>query len=293
MISPSRWLWCVSWLAGTAIQAQPIIWSSSTQKSNNDSLGSQMDAGFNFQLGVFRNGFTPNLSNLSQWPAHWAMAGNTTYNVSASRFSGQINATNNQTFAAGTPAWVFGFRDTSTGSEWILFRHTTWLWPQADPMNPFPLSWSASAANQVVIGNIQPTGSLQMTSAEVKSWTQWQTAELTGESANGPNHDPDGDGIPNLIEFALATPPRSGPTTPAIPVTRVDGRLEMSVPRKIGRMVNLSIEVSGNLTDWQSGPGITQEISNTPTALTVRDVHPDTPLASRRFIRLRATLPTP
>jgi hypothetical protein len=101
--------------------------------------------------------------------------------------------------------------------------------------------------------------------------------------------DDDGDGLANLIEFSLGTDPSS---TSTLPMTSqiTSGHLEFTLQQPAGITgVSTTIEVSGDLSTWQSGPGHTQVISNTTSSATrtlvVRDEH----TGAQRFIRLRVT----
>jgi hypothetical protein len=101
--------------------------------------------------------------------------------------------------------------------------------------------------------------------------------------------DDDGDGLANLIEFSLGTDPSSVST---IPMTSqiTSGHLEFTLQQPAGITgVSTIIEVSDDLSTWESGPGHTQVISNTTSSamrtLVVRDEH----TGAQRFIRLRVT----
>jgi len=68
------------------------------------------------------------------------------------------------------------------------------------------------------------------------------------------------------------------------------GHLEFTLQQPEGIIgVSTTIEVSGDLRTWQSGPGHTQVISNTISSATrtliVRDEHS----SAQRFVRVRCT----
>jgi len=101
--------------------------------------------------------------------------------------------------------------------------------------------------------------------------------------------DDDGDGLANLIEFSLGTDPSSVSTLPMTSQI-TSGHLEFTLQQPAGiNGVSTIVEVSDDLSTWQSGPGHTQVISNTTSSamrtLVVRDEH----TGAQRFIRLRVT----
>ena len=106
-----------------------------------------------------------------------------------------------------------------------------------------------------------------------------------------PSLDSDGDGIPDLVEYALGLSPQfpsiSGVNIPTIQTINGLRYLTLDISRFLPPSdVSLGIEVSGDLRTWQPATILT----NTPALLKGRD-----PLslndASSRFIRVKATRP--
>ena len=110
-----------------------------------------------------------------------------------------------------------------------------------------------------------------------------------GNPAVFANRDSDGDGLSDLIEYALGLSPAfPSVTTATIPTYQtVAGQryLSLSVPRALAPGdVALGIEVSSDLTTWQAATVTT----NTPWLLEAHDPLPASNSA-QRFIRLKAT----
>jgi hypothetical protein len=282
-------------LAGTRLDAETIAWFSDAGKANLDGAGVAMDGAFHFELGVFSSGFEPTASNVGQWAAHWVVADSETYNPAPAscRFSGQfVVSTNNAPFTVGAKAWIFGYRNTPTGSETLLFRGSGWTWPAPNPMNPVATEWNAGAANEVVLGSINPGGApFLMQSVSAQTYAQWQVQYLTGDPLDKPGDDPDHDGSPNLLEFVFGTPPKTAGAPAATPVALVGGHLQITIPRRSDHPAFLTVEVSSDLANWDSGASHTQTVSDGPAALVVRDLTPLDTDHPKRFIRLRAALP--
>lgn len=125
---------------------------------------------------------------------------------------------------------------------------------------------------------------------------QWRaihftTAEFADAAISGPLADPDGDGICNLIEYALGLNPKVS-DTPGLPVTTNEGNyLTLTVPRSAAATdVIFTALVSGDLQTWNSGPAFTTVLIDTPALYKVRDNIPVNG-AVRRFIRLQVSRP--
>jgi hypothetical protein len=109
-----------------------------------------------------------------------------------------------------------------------------------------------------------------------------------GTGANGAS--PAGDGVPNLLKYALGLDPNTPATRSQLPTGGIFQEfghkfLAMTVNRASQRAdIAYVVEVSGDLQTWVSG------LTNTATQLVVRD-RTEIPSATERFIRLRVTNP--
>lgn len=122
----------------------------------------------------------------------------------------------------------------------------------------------------------------------------WASENIADENARGPLDNPAGDGINNLLKYALGLDPavadRSGLP---IGVFEDDGGtkyLTLTASKNPDATdVELLVEVSGDLATWNSGSGHTTVLVDDGTTLKVRD---NTALsaAGRRYIRLNASL---
>jgi hypothetical protein len=295
-----RLLWIALASAVSSVSGQTILWNSDANATNETSTGALMDAGFRFELGVFNSGFTPTALNIQDWSANWQGAVRTGYDAANKRYTNSYTpADNNAPFSIGKATYVWGFRGNPVAGEWILFRAGSWNFPEADPpVPPPPIEWFAKNAT-AVLGSIQSSGSpYLMKSAAVTNaappkttWAQWQATNLTSEPLDEPHDDPDGDGIPNLLEFIFGTPPRTAGSPPLTPVTLSSGHAVISIPRRVDHTATLIVEVSGDLSNWSSGPLYTEVVSDGISALVVRDLTALDASNPKRFIRLRAVLP--
>jgi hypothetical protein len=136
----------------------------------------------------------------------------------------------------------------------------------------------------------------QSTLAPVQVWRDdhFGNPSNVGAGSNGAN--PAGDGVPNLMKYALGLDPYTPATPGQLPTGGIqpDGGqdyLTLIVNRAAQQPdITYVVEVSGDLRNWFSGPPYTVTLTDTATQLIVRDNTP-TPAASARFIRLRVTNP--
>lgn len=122
---------------------------------------------------------------------------------------------------------------------------------------------------------------------------RFSSAELGEEEISGPTGDPEGDGISNLMEYALGGEPRSD-SGGLLPVVELrDGFLEITF-RRIKEVddVVYRVEASADLQHWEirwSSEDHPYAASEEFVEETVADVEPITQ-NGRRFLRLMVTL---
>jgi hypothetical protein len=104
-----------------------------------------------------------------------------------------------------------------------------------------------------------------------------------------PLADPDGDGIPNLLEYALGTDPASASDRPEVIVDTSGNHLTLSFTPENIAGVRFIIEASSDLSDWSQ----TEDVTDLLTAgqpYTHQD-SADLSTNPRRFLRLRVSAP--
>jgi hypothetical protein len=128
-------------------------------------------------------------------------------------------------------------------------------------------------------------------------YTQWTTSkftsvQLSNVNISGPLADADGDGVPNLLEYALGTDPNVPSQTglPQATMVSSNGEQYLSLsysPDPYATNLTYTVEVSGDLGTWNSGDDYTVRL--TPDGQVPVIVRDKTPVSSatERFIRLR------
>jgi hypothetical protein len=143
---------------------------------------------------------------------------------------------------------------------------------------------------------------LQVLAGPITSYAAWTTNHFgaaAGDPAiSGAEVDTDADGVANLMEYLSAGDPTLGDPQPGAPSrVRVGGNDYLSLTFDVDPGVSdasWSVEVSGDLVHWTSGPNAVSWVSSEPVGLrqrvTLRD---NTPMSgnAQRFIRVRAQTP--
>ncbi|MCC6355240.1 MAG: hypothetical protein IT577_15215 [Verrucomicrobiae bacterium] len=162
--------------------------------------------------------------------------------------------------------------------------------------NPLFPSWKVSASGNLICSSGYDGGLAMLEPYD--EWFQWRVDRL-GPAPGGPfgpeareGDDPDGDGLPNLMEFALSMDPLQrdgGMVTGGEPVIGDAGEpaLRFTVRRNgVNDSVDYVVEISEDLVGWRFDPALLTTVRDDGDALVV-DVAmgPDDPVA--RFARLR------
>ena len=104
--------------------------------------------------------------------------------------------------------------------------------------------------------------------------------------------DPDRDGAPNLLEFALGSNPASGSAT-GLPLPSINGdTLSITYQRYTGCDLSFIVEASHDLVSWSSATVTESMIASSGSLQTWKAVD-TSPVSSgaRRYLRVRVTSP--
>lgn len=136
---------------------------------------------------------------------------------------------------------------------------------------------------------VHPTAAAEVTLLDkpMDSWkfAHFTTEELADDLISGNHADPDGDGIPNLLEYAFGLLPKSADIPPVS--QSMDGDYLTLSATKNSAATDLiwSAETSENLENW----GAATVITDTADHFVARDTVAQS-AAAKRFIRLRVTI---
>ncbi|EDY21119.1 Pectinesterase [Chthoniobacter flavus Ellin428] len=201
--------------------------------------------------------------------------------------------------ASGTPAATF----SATGlPSWAsLDRNTGVLTGVPSSTVGSPIAITITASN-----GISPAATQTFTLAVQWTLATWQSAKFGANAGDssiaGPNADPNGNGISNLLEYALGGDPLAAGAAVSLPVVAPtvnlsDGQTYLVMTATLDPTANgisISGEVSSDLQTWNSGTNYVQIVSDITVGgvrtLTLRDT---TPVAgsAQRWIRLVVTQP--
>lgn len=144
------------------------------------------------------------------------------------------------------------------------------------------------------VGSQSATLTLTIAPPPLTWWNEnyFTPQELENPLISGPAADPDGDGIPNLIEYAMGLDPWvADDSEPRLRAELIDGRLEFTYQQlRALEGWRLVVEFSSDLVTWSQGTGNSEVISNEDLderreQIVVRDARPGSPLA-KTFVRL-------
>lgn len=146
-------------------------------------------------------------------------------------------------------------------------------------------NWDADGAG--VSSAIDVTQAIQTEPVQV-DFPTWSS--MYDEANNGPLDDLDGDGVPNVVKFALGGNPLDGRPSTSMQVTRnaTNTTVDVLVPTyHVGAVV--TVEVSSNLASWADSGVLPQISAAGPAGRLLRWTLAGT--GSAAFVRLRVTIP--
>jgi hypothetical protein len=279
--------------------------------------GSQTDSNGNYSFPVINGTWTVNVgpSGFAQQTVTVTGASQTA-NFAETVITGQPQ---NQTVTVGQST-VFSVQTSAPGTvsfQWQVSTNGGSAWSNTSDNTIYVGSTSSVLnVNSIPIGlngyqyrciagyNTTLTYSSPATLTVLTLFQQWQSTEFGSNAGNpsiaGPLADPDHDGLPNLIEYALGSNPliatgSSFRPVAAIAVNPTDQLLHLTLTANLNANatdVTVTAEVSADLVTWNSGATYVDTVSDTTNngirTLVLRDHTPLT-AGTRRFIRLRVT----
>ena len=167
------------------------------------------------------------------------------------------------------------------------------------------LSWyAASPGSGSVTAAASGVTSTAATVVVHSTYTSWKNlcfgSNANNDSISGPNADPSGDGVPNLLCYAIGANPLGPYPATELPVAGlvndpVDGKLHLTLTATLDATtsgLSFTGQVSADLRTWNSGSTYVQVVSDTTVGnvrtLILRD---STALggSSNHYIRLQVT----
>lgn len=226
-----------------------------------------------------------------------------------------ITDASNYRLSMGSSIWppVISGSQTIIGTAGVAFNYAISATnnPTAYGVTGLPAGLSVNIATGVLSGTSEASGNFPLvlsatnnggtttkavTLTLVNDYTVWRNqkftaAELANPNISGDSAAPAGDGMSNLLKYALGLDPKafSAAMAPRISKLTLDGLTYLTINFSAAEFapdVSLTVEVSDNLKHWYSGPALTAPVETGESTLTIRDLTPMEE-ATQRFIRLK------
>ncbi len=196
-------------LSGSGLHARALDWGCSIYASNvQQDETTPLDDAYVFYLGVFSEGFTPTSGNIAEWAENWTTVDAVNYNPYYQVFNARHTLSPSDP-AVGRKGYIWGIHRDPALNEWVLISDPTWAWPE-DSLLGFKVNWMVGEASEAVIGAVnsnghqvvtQNVGDAPLPSIDYAIWAKRFFAD--GDPDADAMADPDGNGRPNMLDFAL------------------------------------------------------------------------------------------
>ena len=152
-------------VAAPSVDAQTTLnWGSKMWSNLVNSQGQTLDSSFTFMIGAFKDNFVPDSSNdpaknnMSQWLSKWNTFDSTTYNGLFDSFASSVQMlefgkSSNPLYHTELGLnfqdlngylWIRNGTTMEPGTEWMLARASTWVFPKYVCCDTYPVQWSVS-----------------------------------------------------------------------------------------------------------------------------------------------------
>ena len=251
--------------------SKTLLWESSSGMDNVEAMCFGRDvAGFRTLVLASDNNF--NASQITQFHVFRTDIPAVSRRTLATGFIGNGSVT-----AAPSVAWYpDGSEVTLTAIAAANFTFTNWSGNLTGNSNPASLTMDADKA---------------VTASFLSPYQNWRTGYFTSEEISGtqlsaPTSDPEGDGLQNLLEYALNLHPRE-PSFAGLPVVGDDGgNLTVTYLKDTTKTdISYQVETSDSLSGW--GAVSDARVSTNGTIETRKAVVPINGI--RKFLRLKIT----
>ncbi len=148
------------------------------------------------------------------------------------------------------------------------------------------------SANYTLTNLSSATVTLHDRPLDVWRRANFTVSELANSQISGDNADPENDGLPNLIKYALGLSPKTAYTNVFNPGVQ-GGYFTLTYPQATAAVdVTIALQYSTDLKNWQSGPAYFQQTGSVNlggTNLVTMQAATPVNAAARAYVRMQAT----
>lgn len=275
--------------AALTSQAGLVYWGSEGFVQNADSKSRVWTADFTLSLGVFKSGFVPVEANRDQWAANWTELSLAKPCTDEARFAGVVDVSLPLPSGTGSQVyfWAKNGSDLTKGPEWLLVTKPDWKWPAASGTAAPAITWTTGKTTSAIVGEIGTNG-FHLTSERLApvpvSREQWLARYFPDSLASrSPDADPDGDGIPNRLEYFLGSDPNNASSRVSPDIRRATGATTLTLQKNPYALSRVAVETSSNLKSWTASDP--QVIQDRPDLLEVK--FPEQSAGKSAFFRFK------